>query len=163
MPVLSNAKHEAMAQALAKGMSATAAYKEAGYRGDRTAASRMSTNVNIRARVKELQADIAAQVVAQVSFDAVELFTRLEEDIQDAKKAGNHTAAIKGREIMIEAFGYKDHPTLTHEHIHRRTVNVNGQGTQGSGAGDPQPSGTLRNSIAQFRKELEKARAARQN
>lgn len=55
MPVLSNARHEKFAQELAKGRSQIDAYETAGYVGDRTAASRLSTNVNIRNRVDELQ------------------------------------------------------------------------------------------------------------
>lgn len=60
MPVLSNARHEKFAQALAAGMNATEAYATAGYKGDRTAASRLSTNVNIGRRVRELQSKAAA-------------------------------------------------------------------------------------------------------
>lgn len=41
MPVLHNARHEKFAQALAKGMTATDAYTEAGYKRDRTAAERL--------------------------------------------------------------------------------------------------------------------------
>jgi phage terminase small subunit len=59
MPVLSNARHEKFAQALAAGMNATEAYAGAGYKGDRTAASRLSTNVNIGRRVRELQSKAA--------------------------------------------------------------------------------------------------------
>lgn len=55
MPVLRNARHERFAQELAKGKSQEEAYREAGYRGDRTAACRLSTNVNVQARVAELQ------------------------------------------------------------------------------------------------------------
>jgi phage terminase small subunit len=51
---LKNAKHEAFAQGLAKGLSASDAYVAAGYRESRSAASRLSTNVNIEARVAEL-------------------------------------------------------------------------------------------------------------
>ncbi|MEY9531168.1 phage terminase small subunit [Sinorhizobium fredii] len=47
MPILKNARHERFAQALAEGMTATDAYTEAGYKGGGTAASRLSTNVNI--------------------------------------------------------------------------------------------------------------------
>lgn len=54
MAALSNAKHERFAQELAKGKTATEAYTEAGYRGDRTAASRLSTNANISQRISEL-------------------------------------------------------------------------------------------------------------
>jgi phage terminase small subunit len=55
MPVLPNARHETFAQALSKGMNATEAYATAGYKGDRTAASRLSTNVKVAPRVAELQ------------------------------------------------------------------------------------------------------------
>jgi phage terminase small subunit len=60
MPILLNSRHERFAQGLATGKSASEAYKEAGYKGDRTAASRLATNVNVQARVQELQA-VAAE------------------------------------------------------------------------------------------------------
>ncbi|CAD0211199.1 hypothetical protein AGRHK599_LOCUS1224 [Rhizobium rhizogenes] len=47
------------AQALAKGMSSTDSYSAAGYKGDRTAASRLSTNVNITRRVDEIKNRVA--------------------------------------------------------------------------------------------------------
>lgn len=56
MGVLANQRHERFAQELAKGKSATDAYSAAGYVGDRTAASRLSTNVNVQARVAEILA-----------------------------------------------------------------------------------------------------------
>jgi len=67
MPVLSNQRHEAFAQALAKGKSAADAYVTAGYRASRSAASRLSTNVNIEKRVAELQSKAAekAEVTAR--------------------------------------------------------------------------------------------------
>ncbi|MBN8648377.1 MAG: terminase small subunit [Caulobacterales bacterium] len=55
--ILSNPKHEKFAQSIARGLSQEKAYIEAGYKGDRSAASRMSTNVNILRRVKEIQND----------------------------------------------------------------------------------------------------------
>lgn len=67
MPALKNARHERFAQELAKGKSQEEAYREAGYRGDRTAASRLSTNVNIRARVAELAERAAARTEVTVA------------------------------------------------------------------------------------------------
>lgn len=67
MPVLSNAKHERFAQGLAKGLSQTEAYTEAGYKGDRTAASRLSTNVNVTRRVAELQGKAAIRTEITVA------------------------------------------------------------------------------------------------
>jgi phage terminase small subunit len=55
MPPLQNQRHELFAQELAKGATQTDAYITAGYKGDRTAASRLSTNSNVQARVAELQ------------------------------------------------------------------------------------------------------------
>lgn len=54
MAALKNPKHEAFAQGLAKGLSASDAYVAAGYKESRSAASRLSTNVSIEARVAEL-------------------------------------------------------------------------------------------------------------
>ncbi|WP_305096465.1 terminase small subunit [Croceibacterium aestuarii] len=51
---LKNARHERFAQELAKGKSACDAYTAAGYKESRSAASRLSTNVNIARRVKDL-------------------------------------------------------------------------------------------------------------
>jgi phage terminase small subunit len=59
MPVLQNPRHEAFAQALAKGKSADEAYAQAGYRPSRHNASRLTTNDNVRKRVTELQARAA--------------------------------------------------------------------------------------------------------
>lgn len=69
MPVLKNARHEAFAQELARGLSASEAYVAAGYNESRSAASRLSTNVNIQARVNELlnkSADRAEVSIARV-------------------------------------------------------------------------------------------------
>jgi phage terminase small subunit len=67
MPVLDNSRHEAFAQHLAKGLSASEAYTKAGYAESRSAASRLSTNVNISARVVELQNKSADRTVLTVA------------------------------------------------------------------------------------------------
>lgn len=54
MPALSNARHERFAQEIAKGNNQTEAYERAGYTRDETAASRLSRNVKVQARVAEL-------------------------------------------------------------------------------------------------------------
>lgn len=51
---LTNAKHERMAQGLAKGLTADEAYAEAGYKPDRGNASRLTANDSIKARVAEI-------------------------------------------------------------------------------------------------------------
>ncbi|WP_188079447.1 terminase small subunit [Xanthobacter oligotrophicus] len=59
MAPLHNGRHERFAQELAKGKSADEAYVEAGYSGSsksmQEAASRLSRNVKVQARVAEIQ------------------------------------------------------------------------------------------------------------
>ena len=55
MGALANAKHERFAQGLAKGLTQISAYVEAGYGRSEGAASRLSRNVKIEARVAEIQ------------------------------------------------------------------------------------------------------------
>lgn len=90
MAVLPNARHEAFAQALAKGKSATEAYTEAGYRGDRTAASRLSTNVNVQRRLAELQQRAAERTIVTVE----DIAKQLDEDRQFARENGAAAAAV---------------------------------------------------------------------
>ncbi len=68
MPILENSRHEIFAQELAKGATQTEAYLTAGYKGDRTAASRLSTNINIQERVAELKSAIAERVEVDEAY-----------------------------------------------------------------------------------------------
>ena len=63
---LKNPRHELFAQALVHGMSADAAYTEAGYKADRGNAARMTANDSICDRVAELQA--AAKLEKQSKY-----------------------------------------------------------------------------------------------
>ena len=63
---LKNARHERFAQELAKGKSQSEAYGLAGYCEDRTAASRLSTNVNVIARATELKSKAADKAVITI-------------------------------------------------------------------------------------------------
>ncbi|SOC45750.1 terminase small subunit [Rhizobium subbaraonis] len=101
MAVLKNARHERFAQAVAKGMSATEAYAEAGYKGDRTAASRLSTNVNVGQRVSELQAKTAKKV--EITVDS--LAAELEEARALAIKERQSSAAVSATMGKAKLFG----------------------------------------------------------
>jgi hypothetical protein len=93
MPPLDNPRWERFAQELAKGQSQTGAYLAAGYRGDKspaTAASRLSTNVKVAARLRELQERTAAK--AEVTRDSI--LAELEEARVMAKKNGQPAAAV---------------------------------------------------------------------
>lgn len=89
MPVLKNPKHERFAQELAKGATATDAYTAAGYRGDRTAASRLSTKVNIQERVAQLLGKGAERAAVTVES----LINEADEIQRAAFKAEQYSAA----------------------------------------------------------------------
>ena len=76
MGVLKNIKHEAFAQGIAKGMSADAAYAEAGYKPNRGNAARMKTNESIVARIKELT-EQAARRSAKSLDDVIAEYERI--------------------------------------------------------------------------------------
>jgi Terminase small subunit len=85
MGILDNPRHEKFAQELAKGKSATEAYKEAGYSGSpdtlRKNASRLMTNDDIQARVAELQERAAVRTeitIAGVTENLVRLAQKAE-------------------------------------------------------------------------------------
>ena len=86
MAVLKNAKHELFAQELAKGRTQVEAYAAAGYAGDFTAASRLSSHVKVSARVAELLAKAAVRTeitVAGITERMLRLATKAE-DLGDA-------------------------------------------------------------------------------
>lgn len=67
MPVLKNTRHERFAQELAKGRSQAEAYELAGYKPSRSAAARLAADVNICARLSELQDRVAARTEITVA------------------------------------------------------------------------------------------------
>jgi hypothetical protein len=98
MPVLPNARHEAFAQAVAKGKSATEAYTSAGYKGDRGAASRLSANINVQRRVTELQ----AMTAEKVAIDQAWVMSKL---VDVANQNDNLNAKNKALELIGKELG----------------------------------------------------------
>lgn len=67
MAALTNARHERFAQELAKGKSQAEAYADAGYKPSRSAAARLAADVNICARLAEIQGKAAARAEITVA------------------------------------------------------------------------------------------------
>lgn len=102
MPILENSRHEIFAQELAKGAKQKEAYLTAGYKGDKTAASRLSTNVNVQRRVAELKADAAVR--ARKSMD--DILEQLDDDRQFAREMEAPSAAIQATMGQAKILGY---------------------------------------------------------
>lgn len=88
MAALDNARHEKFAQALSKGKTASEAYVLAGYKESRPAASRLSTNINIVARIAQLQEAGSLRVEVTIASLIQEAA-----DIQEAAKADKQFSA----------------------------------------------------------------------
>lgn len=74
MAALDNARHERFAQELAKGKSQTEAYVAAGYKDNRSAASRLAEDVNVCERVAELQERGAIKAEVTIASLTARLF-----------------------------------------------------------------------------------------
>lgn len=122
MKPMRNPKYEAFCQGIAKGMTASAAYLAAGYKGDRTAASRLSTNVNIKRRIGEIIGETTNMAQKELGWQARDLFTRVRKISEAALEAGDLRTALDAEKFTIECFGYRDSPTLTHEHVNGTSV-----------------------------------------
>jgi phage terminase small subunit len=99
MPLLSNPRHERFAQELARGRSSTEAYKEAGYDCEGSsawsAASRLSRNVQVSARVRELQTAGAERAVLTEEWVISRLMANAERAMQ-AEAVTDHQGEATG-------------------------------------------------------------------
>ena len=94
MTTLKNPRHERFAQELAKGKSAIAAHKLAGYRPDRGTASKLQHDANISQRVRELldeggrMARVATERATEVlAIDREWVLAKLKENVERAMQA----------------------------------------------------------------------------
>jgi phage terminase small subunit len=101
MAPLKNTRHEAFAQAVASGKSATEAYTLAGYKGDRKAASNLWTNMDVRDRVSEIQSKAVKK--AEITIDS--LAGELEEARAIAIAEKQTSAAVSATMGKAKLFG----------------------------------------------------------
>lgn len=110
LPKLSNNRHEAFAQHLATGMSATEAYEKAGYTPSQPNSARLTSNDMVQSRVAELQNRGAERVVV-----TLESLTKELEDARDlAIKNKQPSAAVSAIMGKARLFGFigKDGPAV---------------------------------------------------
>ena len=106
MPALKNPRHEALAQALARGMSASAAYVEAGYKANRHNAAALAREQHIGTRVTELQEEQLAIHQQATAAAAANKQITLESLIAEAEAARAKAMSEKGGAWMdVQAQG----------------------------------------------------------
>lgn len=127
MPILKNAKHEAFAQALAKGCTATEAYEAAGYKADRKNAHRLTTNDDIAARVLEIGVRISEKAewssAARLKMLGVIARSNLRRDPRVSVSAIAEANKMQGSHAAVrhQIGGVKDEPI---EFVHKIERNI---------------------------------------
>jgi phage terminase small subunit len=101
MTALANTRHERFACAVASGEELTAAHERAGYSRSPTNARRLSRRPTVRARVAELQKEIAME--AKVT--AEQLIGKLFDIVAEARQAGQFAAASASIERIARIAG----------------------------------------------------------
>lgn len=101
MPVLKNARHEAFAQGLAKGLTADEAYQKAGFKPNRGNAATLKAKQSILDRVTELQ----SKAVKKVEITVDSLAQELEEARAIALAEKQSSAAVSATMGKAKLFG----------------------------------------------------------
>lgn len=99
MPVLRNARHEAFAQALAKGKTADEAYQLAGFKPNRGNASTLKAKQNIAERIIELKQMVAERVVVDREWVLARLIENAQHTQKSNPSASNQALQLIGKEI----------------------------------------------------------------
>lgn len=122
MPVLKNPKHEAFAQARAKGATADAAYVEAGYSENRANAARLNSNDDIQIRVAELLQRVAEKVTTAQAETVEKITGELNEALAMAKGQERPDRMVMAAVAKAKLNGLivdKSESTVTHKHEDR--------------------------------------------
>lgn len=130
MPILKNQKHEAFAQALAKGQNADEAYQAAGFKANRGNAARLKANDNIRKRVAEIaesaanraEIDIARTLREMVRLGTSDVRRMFDENgnLRPVHELDDETAAaVASIEVVTRTLGKNDDGSVDVEHIHK--------------------------------------------
>ncbi len=94
MPALPNLRHEAFAQARAKGASLVAAYEDAGFTPDRSHACRLAKDPNVAERLAELRAE-------QIEFDDARPLAVIAALLRVAKAAETEATPAAHKEVRM--------------------------------------------------------------
>jgi hypothetical protein len=119
MPTLRNPKHEKFAQLVASGLTAQAAFTQAGYPSPQNA-PRLRNNELVAKRIEELQVRNERKAeMAALSRD--ELIGFLAEIVHAARSRLLETRTadgLKAAEMLARICGYNEPETQKHEHVH---------------------------------------------
>jgi phage terminase small subunit len=105
--ILKNSCHEAFAQHIVEGRTATAAATLAGYseKSARFQGSHLATNPNIRARIEELKARTSEKTVTTSGITKAWVLSQLRENAVQGVAEGQRAPAIRALELIGKELG----------------------------------------------------------
>jgi hypothetical protein len=119
MPVLRDPKHEKFAQLVASGMTAQAAYTQAGYQAPQNA-PRLRNHPIVAERIEELQARNERKA-ERIALSRDELIEILAETIRAARTRSSEARlsdGLKAAEMLAKMCGWNEPEQVKHDHIH---------------------------------------------
>lgn len=143
MPILKDPQHEKYAQLRAEGVTIDQAYVDAGFRKNRSNASRLNSKEHIQERIKELQ-----EMQVEEHLDTVDsIATMLLEDRLAARDKGQFSAAVSATMGLAKLRGFlidkkEDVTKRTNEQIDARVIELLAPILKGGAAGAAGGKGT---------------------
>ena len=119
MPTLRNPKHEKFAQLVASGMTAQAAFTQAGYPSPQNA-PRLRNNELVAKRIEELQVRNERKA-EKAALTRDELIVFLGDIIHAARNRLQETRTadgLKAAEMLVKMCGWQEAEHIKHEHVH---------------------------------------------
>jgi phage terminase small subunit len=109
MPTLRNPKHEKFAQLVATGMTAQAAFTQAGYQSPQNA-PRLRNNELVAKRIEELQAknERKAEKVAMTRDEIIKILTEIVQATRARLPEARTADGLKAAEMLIKMCGWNE-------------------------------------------------------
>jgi hypothetical protein len=119
MPTLRNPKHEKFAQLVASGLTAQAAFTQAGYKAPQNS-PRLRNDELVAKRIEELQ-ERNERKAEKAAITRDELIVFLGDIVHSARSRLSEVRtadALKATELLAKMCGWQEQETQRHEHIH---------------------------------------------
>ena len=119
MPILRNPKHEKFAQLVASGMTAQAAFTQAGYPSPQNA-PRLRNNALVAKRIEELQArnERKAEMAALTRDELVGILTEIVHATRARLSEARPGDGLKAAEMLAKMCGWNEAEQVKHDHVH---------------------------------------------
>ena len=119
MPVLRNPKHEKFAQLVASGITAQAAFTQAGYPSPQNA-PRLRNNALVAKRIEELQArnEKKAELAALSRDELIGILAEIVHAARARLLEARLGDGIKAAEMLAKLCGWNEPEQVKHDHVH---------------------------------------------